>query len=83
MQVRKAILVAIAMLIMGQALLAQNNTATDNNTNYQKALTLYNSASPAEGIPYLESILQTNIVYVASTYIKIIHITIERMICSE
>ena len=48
------------MLIMGKPLLAQNNAATDNNANYQKALTLYNSASPAEGIPYLESILQTN-----------------------
>lgn len=48
------------MLIMVPPLLAQTNTATDNNANYQKALALYNSANPAEGIPYLESILQTN-----------------------
>ncbi|GAB2987682.1 hypothetical protein GCM10027049_29670 [Mucilaginibacter puniceus] len=44
---------------MAKPLLAQND-ATTNNANYQKALTLYNSANPAEGIPYLESILQTN-----------------------
>lgn len=60
MQVRKAILLVVLMLIMGQPLLAQTNTATDNNANHQKALALYNSANPAEGIPYLESILQTN-----------------------
>ena len=48
------------MLIMGQQLLAQTNATTDNNANYQKALALYNSANPTEGIPYLESILQTN-----------------------
>jgi tetratricopeptide (TPR) repeat protein len=60
MQVRKAILVVVMMLIMGKPLLAQTNVTTDNNANYQKALTLYNSANPAEGIPYLESILQTN-----------------------
>ncbi len=60
MQVRKAILVVVMMLIMGQPLLAQTDTATDNNANYQKALTLYNSATPVEGIPYLESILKTN-----------------------
>lgn len=50
----------IGLLIMGKPLLAQTNAATDNNANYQKALSLYNSANPAEGIPYLESILQTN-----------------------
>ena len=48
------------MLIMGHPILAQTNATTDNNANYQKALTLYNSANPADGIPYLESILQTN-----------------------
>ncbi len=48
------------MLIKAQAVLAQNHTAADNNAAYQQALTLYNSANPAEGIPYLESILQTN-----------------------
>jgi tetratricopeptide (TPR) repeat protein len=45
---------------MGQPLFAQINNATDNNANYQKALAIFNSANPAEGIPYLESILQTN-----------------------
>ncbi len=49
----------VAMLIMAKPLLAQNDAAT-NNANYQKALELYGSANPAEGIPYLESILQTN-----------------------
>jgi tetratricopeptide (TPR) repeat protein len=68
MQVRKAILIVIGLLIMGQPLLAQNNAATDNNANYQKALTLYNSASPADGIPYLETILQTNSTIKPSVY---------------
>ncbi len=60
MEVRKVIFIVAVMLIMARPLLAQTTTATDNNANYQKALTLYNSANPAEGIPYLESILQTN-----------------------
>lgn len=68
MQVRKAIFITVVMLIMGQALFAQTNAATDNNANYQKALTLYNSANPAEGIPYLESILQTNSTIKAAAY---------------
>lgn len=49
----------IGLLTMVTPLLAQNDAVT-NNANYQKALALYNSPNPAEGIPYLESILQTN-----------------------
>ncbi len=59
MQVKKVIFMVVAVLIMAKPLLAQNDAAT-NNANYQKALELYGSANPAEGIPYLESILQTN-----------------------
>jgi tetratricopeptide (TPR) repeat protein len=67
MRVRKVILMVVAMLIMEKLLLAQTD-ATTNNANYQKALTLYNSANPAEGIPYLESILQTNSTIKPATY---------------
>jgi tetratricopeptide (TPR) repeat protein len=59
MKVKGAVLVVFGVLIMAHPLLAQTD-ATANNANYQKALALYNSPNPAEGIPYLESILQTN-----------------------
>lgn len=59
MQVKKVIFIMVVVLIMAKPLWAQNDAVT-NNANYQKALALYNSANPADGIPYLESILQTN-----------------------
>lgn len=57
----------VVVLIIAKPLLAQNDAAT-NNANYQKALELYNSANPAEGIPYLESILQTNSIIKPAAY---------------
>ncbi len=55
---RVVLLVVFLSGIMRNALLAQDIAPADNNANYQKALSLYQSDKPADGIPYLENILK-------------------------
>jgi len=48
----------LSLIIPGKMLAQQAIDPADNNANYQKALTLYRSGTPAEGIPYIENILK-------------------------
>ena len=55
----RVVLIAIFLsVMMWNKLLAQDVDPADNNANYQKALSLYQSGKPADGIPYLENILK-------------------------
>lgn len=61
MKARGGILLTVFLLaMMGKNALAQGLDPADNNANYQKALSLYQSGSVAEGIPYLENVLKNN-----------------------
>ena len=69
MKARQSILIAVFLLgMMGEIALAQTIDPMDNNANYQKALTLYQSGAAADGIPYLENILKTNSTIKPATY---------------
>lgn len=61
MKAGRVILLAVFWLgMMGKTLSAQSIDPADNNANYQKALSLYQSGAAAEGIPYLENIFKNN-----------------------
>ena len=61
MKARQGILIAVFLLgMMGRIALGQSIDPENNNANYQKALSLYQSGAAADGIPYLENILKTN-----------------------
>src|SRR4051812_34595883 len=61
MKVRRVVLLTVFLLeMMGKTVSAQTIDPKDNNANYQKALSLYQSGAAAEGIPYLENIFKNN-----------------------
>lgn len=61
MKARKGIMITVFLLgMIGKTVFAQTIDPADNNANYQKALSLYQAGSVAEGIPYLENVLKNN-----------------------